>query len=149
MPGDPSAAWWDAQLSPERRALDFIDFAVDQVEQLAPMLPEGAGLDDVVRAACMESFWVNVRLLAEFLARDPNPRDWNARDFVPEWGSANTETAARLNQAWTLASRHVMHLSKERTPNLGDVSMVTAQQIEQIAQDCRLVYNELRAQLPG
>jgi hypothetical protein len=149
VPKNPSASWWGAQLPPERRALQFIDFAVDQVEELAPMLPQGDGLDDVVRAACMESFWVNVRLLAEFLTRNAGFKDWRARDFVSDWASTDEAVTARLEQAWVLASRHVMHLSKDRTPDLDDVDPVTAEQIQQIAQDCRAVYDDFRAHLPG
>ncbi|MGW4138835.1 hypothetical protein ACWELV_18940 [Streptomyces mirabilis] len=148
MATDSSVPSWENSLTPERRALHFVDFAVDQVEQLAPLLPDGDGLNDVVRAACMESFLVNVRLLAEFLTRDPDPRDWRARDFVHGWTSQNTEATDRLTDAWTLASRHVMHLSKDRTPDLDDIEPVTAEQIQRIARDCRAVYDEFRAQLP-
>ncbi|WP_329157524.1 hypothetical protein OHB49_02510 [Streptomyces sp. NBC_01717] len=40
-----------------------------------------------------------------------------------------------------------MHLSKERTPDLDDVNQVTAEQYQQVAQDCRAVYNEFLATL--
>jgi hypothetical protein len=147
MAADSPVPSWKNSLTPELRALSFTDFAVDQVRQLAPFLPDGHGLDGVTRAAFMESFWVNVRLLTEFLTRDPNSKDWRARDFVPGWTSQDTAAVARLTDAWTLASRHVMHLSKDRTPDLPDIGPVTAEQIQRIAEDCRAVYNEFRAQL--
>ncbi|MGI5143699.1 MULTISPECIES: hypothetical protein [unclassified Streptomyces] len=147
MAPDSPIPSWENSLTPERRALDFVDFAVDQVEQLAPLLPYGYGLDGVVRAAFMESFMVNVRLLVEFLTFDLDPKDRRARDFVPGFASQDTAAVARLKDAWTLASRHVMHLSKDRTPDLDDLEHVTAEQIQRMARDCRAVYDEFRAQL--
>ncbi|MFK0106419.1 hypothetical protein [Streptomyces sp. NPDC091217] len=147
MTTDSPVPSWETSLTPERRALSFVDFAVCQVEELAPLLPNGDGLDGVIRAACMESFWVNVRLLAEFLTRDAGSRDWRARDFVPGFASQDTAAIDRLSEAWALASRHVMHLSKDRTPDLDDVEPVTVEQIQRIASDCRAVYNQFRAQL--
>ncbi|WP_326608777.1 hypothetical protein [Streptomyces sp. NBC_01800] len=66
---------------------------------------------------------------------------------MSDWATTDAEAKARLNQAWLLASRHIMHLGKVRTPDLGDVNQVTAEQIQQVARDCRAVYNEFRAKL--
>ncbi|MFG3140928.1 hypothetical protein ACGFZA_32580 [Streptomyces sp. NPDC048211] len=146
MASNPPASWWASQLTPERRALHFIEYTAAQIDQLAPLLPDGLGMDEVVRAACIESFWVNVRLLTEFLTHDKEKRDWRAVDFVPGWATTDAEAKSRLKDAWVLASRHVMHLSKDRTPDHDAVTPVTAEQYQQVARDCRAVYNELLTQ---
>ncbi|MGW2936102.1 hypothetical protein ACWDA7_30590 [Streptomyces sp. NPDC001156] len=148
MATDSPIPSWENALTPERRALDFVHSAVDQIEQLVPLLPYGHGLDGVLRVACIESFFVNVRLVAEFLTKGLDPKDWRAPDFVPGFTSQDTAAIDRLNDAWMLASRHVMHLSTKRTPDLADIEPVTAEQIQRMARDCRAVYDEFRAQLP-
>ncbi|MFG3294493.1 hypothetical protein ACGF3G_37535 [Streptomyces sp. NPDC048179] len=144
MANQPSPAWWDAQYPDKRRAFDYVSFAVEQVEQLAPLLPDNPSLEGVVRAACIESFWVNVRLLAEFLVRGTDARDWQVQDFAPGWVATDASAAERLRSAWALSSQHVMHLSKTRTPeNLTDVEPVSAELYQQVARDCGMVYEDL------
>ncbi|MEU9857501.1 hypothetical protein [Streptomyces sp. NPDC047974] len=146
MATQPSSAWWDQQLPNDVRALGFVGFAVDQVERLAPLLPDESELSGAVRAACIESFWVNVRLLAEFLVKGTDSRDWRSGDFVSGWSSVDLEAKKRLLDAWTLASRHVMHLSKDRTPpHLPDVAPVSDELYMQVARDCRTIYDEFDA----
>ncbi|WP_392749295.1 hypothetical protein [Streptomyces sp. LN590] len=147
MTSNPPASWWASQLTPERRTLFFVDFAAGQIDELAPLLPEALGMDEAIRAACIESFWVNVRLLTEFLTWGADKRDWRAVDFVPDWVTTDADAKARLDEAWVVASRHVMHLSKDRTPDLDDINSPTAEQYQQVSQDCRAVYNEFRAKL--
>ncbi|MFE5595705.1 hypothetical protein [Streptomyces sp. NPDC056549] len=145
MTTEPSLYRPDAQLTAEKRALAFIAFAVEQIEDLAPLLPEGVGLSGPVRAAAIESFWVNTRLLAEFLVQGTGSRDWQARDFAPDWTATNEEAKTRLSEAWVTASRHVMHLSKDRTPELDAIEPVSAELYRQVAEDCREVYDEFLA----
>jgi hypothetical protein len=61
-----------------------------------PLLPEA------VRDACLESFFVNVRLLAEFLVKSggPNPRDFTAWDLANNWRRLPWVEADRLEVRW-------------------------------------------------
>ncbi|MFJ9941571.1 hypothetical protein [Streptomyces erythrochromogenes] len=148
MTTEPSLDWWDAQLSADKRALAFVSFAVEQAEQLAPLLPDDRSLSDAVRAAAIESFWVNARLLAEFLVKGTDSRDWQANDFAPGWSTTNKRAKDRLLEAWVTASRHVMHLSKDRTPDkLNAVAPATHDLYRQVAEDCRTVYEEFVANI--
>ncbi|MFI8516790.1 hypothetical protein ACIGEZ_02990 [Streptomyces sp. NPDC085481] len=148
MTTEPPLDRLDTQFTAEKRALAFVAFAVEQTEYLAPLLPEGAGLSGAVRVAVIESFWVNVRLLAEFLVKGTGSRDWQARDFAPGWTATNAEARTRLSEAWVTASRHVMHLSKDRTPaQLNAVEPVSAELYRQVAEDCREVYDEFVANI--
>jgi hypothetical protein len=61
----------------------------------------------------VESFFVNVRLLAEFLAKDMDNRGYHARDFVPEWTKPSGDAADRLLGTWKLDREHV---STEQVP---------------------------------
>lgn len=70
----------------------------------------------VVRNACLESFFVNLRLCIEFIARSPNDKDIHARMFLPDWSFSDPE----LNRLWDLASKHVAHLSFKRLDALPD-----------------------------
>ena len=62
--------------------------------------------------ACVEAFFVNARLAAEFLVRMPN-RDFNARLFVPDW-SPPSPAAERLEHIWQMTSKHIVHLGRSR-----------------------------------
>ncbi|MER6914336.1 hypothetical protein ABT354_21915 [Streptomyces sp. NPDC000594] len=148
MTKQPSPTWWDAEHPDKARALDFVDLAADQIERLAPLLPDVVGVADAVRVACIESFWVNVRLLAEFLVKGTDVRDWQAQDFAPGWTPADREADTRMREAWTLASQHVMHLSKARTPeHLADIEPVVAEDYQKIAQDCHVIYRDFHARI--
>jgi hypothetical protein len=65
--------------------------------------------------ACLESFFVNARLAAEFFVRMPR-RDFNARVFVADW-SPPKAAAMRLDRVWEMTSKNIVHFGKDRIPD--------------------------------
>lgn len=151
MANPPSLDWWNKKMPAEERALGFVDHAMDQVEGLLPYISGPSSLPGVVRVACIESFWVNVRLLTEFLVKlTQDTRNCDARAFVPTWTKPTGDVAERLLSDWNTASAYVMHMGKERAPDdLADITPVTEEDLRQTAVDCRRIYDEFRAQLPS
>jgi hypothetical protein len=77
-----------------------------------------------IRIAAWESFGVNVRLLAEFLVRPGDARDYRASLYAGWPGNSNLgmlphkdAALALRDQWWVLASQEVMHLSVKRNPD--------------------------------
>lgn len=68
--------------------------------------------------ACVEAFFVNARLAAEFFVRMPN-RDFNAKMFVPEW-TPPPAVAKRLERVWSMTSTHIVHFGRDRVPDQPD-----------------------------
>ncbi|MGW1157751.1 hypothetical protein ACWD48_05895 [Streptomyces sp. NPDC002519] len=144
MANTPSIDWWNKHLPPEDRALGFVDHAMDQVEGLLDYITGPPTTPWVIRVACIESFWVNVRLLTEFLVKLTNEtRNCDARAFAPTWTKPTGDTAQRLLNDWNTASAYVMHMGKELAPeDLTDITPVTDEDLRQTAYDCRTVYEE-------
>lgn len=66
-----------------------------------------------VRQACLEAWCINVRLLLEFLlVREPNRRDFSARDYG--WQLPASVNKECLTKLWTECSQFVAHFSKSR-----------------------------------
>jgi hypothetical protein len=73
---------------------------------------------DFLTYACMgDAFFVHVRLLADFLIHQTQNRDFGPNDLVVGWVIPESSAVQRLQQDWELASRHVVHFSRERVPN--------------------------------
>jgi hypothetical protein len=64
--------------------------------------------------ACVDAFFVNARLAAEFLVRMPS-QDFTAGLFVPDW-SPPPAAAQRLQRVWLMTSKHIVHMGKDRVP---------------------------------
>ncbi|WP_190232796.1 hypothetical protein [Streptomyces avicenniae] len=141
----PSWDWWNAQLPPESRAIDFVDHARAQIRDLLPYVTHDQRVEPpAVANACIESFLANVRLMADFLFKGHPEKDTRAVDLVSGW-QLSPLLKERLEKWWLLASRHVMHLSRERTPeDLRDVQPVTRDEYRQMAMDCEEAYNAFR-----
>jgi hypothetical protein len=100
----------------------------------------------VVRQAALDSFYVHVRTLIEYLEvpkppqSSPRPPDFKASGYVQGW-TPPTDTArnARLNDYWTDASKHVVHFSQVR-PLEGEKTDV---EIRAIADDVLAVWQDL------
>ena len=137
----PSAEWWQAQTPPERRVIWFVGFAMQQVRQLPPYAcDDSTRVDSVAWSACREAFYLNVRLVAEFFVKMPE-RDYTARSFLPSWEPPG-DLAARIQRAWGIASKHVMHMSRDRVP--ADVEDVEPEDTSEaglsaLAQDCQSI----------
>ncbi len=124
-------------LTPQQRALWFIDFAEGQVRELLPYVTGEQSIEPpAVAGACKESFLLNVRLIVDFLTCG-NPRlDVLAADFALGW-SPDIDLKDRLDGWHALASRHAMHLSKERVPDdVEDIEPLGPGQYRLMASDC-------------
>jgi hypothetical protein len=118
----PPGGLWALWNDPAFRMASFLTESFSMVGQLPSRV---ADLDDqIVANACLESFFVHVRLLAEFLIRRPPAKDFSALDFL--WPVPTTPEAKRLaDQWWNVASKHVVHFSRTRVPDdIADVEVV-------------------------
>jgi hypothetical protein len=89
-------------------------FAVQMVSALPGLIAAG-DLHPFAQTACLESFFMNVRLMADFLVRTADQRDFGALTLVPDWVPTPTDAANRLRTRWwPLASQLVAHFSMER-----------------------------------
>lgn len=132
-------------LPPRQRALWFIDFAEEQIRDLLPYVTGEQNVDPpAIEAACKESFLLNVRLVVDFLTRGDARRDVLAADFAPGW-APGAALKARLDGWHALASRHAMHLSKERLPDdVGSVEPVGPEQYRSMLIDCEEALTSFR-----
>jgi hypothetical protein len=119
LPADPDDYWAWLRLPAERIALHHLGHIMMNIRDLPPwagMEAEGR-VEPVVIAACRDAFYTNVRLAVEFFTRPRDARDFRATDYLPSWVLPES-LKPDLEEAWTIASQHVVHLSRERTPDL-------------------------------
>ncbi|OAR24527.1 hypothetical protein A8W25_19235 [Streptomyces sp. ERV7] len=147
MTSSGSLAWWNEQLPPASRAVGTVQYALQQIDGLLDYVTGQRHIaPDVVANACVESFMVNVRLVADFLIKGHETKDLRAVDLLPGWESTG-EAGERLAEWWDLASKHVMHMSRMRIPEeLGAMQPLTETEFRQMAADCREVYQAFAAQ---
>jgi hypothetical protein len=73
-----------------------------------------------LRVAAVDSFFVHLRLLIEFLVKPPDRRrpSIHREDYTAGFhlGSIETTLHSRLADAYELASRHVVHYGVDRVP---------------------------------
>lgn len=83
-----------------------------------PDYTEDAGVPGAAQVACLEAFFVNARLLIEFLGvRGPDDRDLRATEFLADW-TPLPEYIEQMQATWLLTSQHVVHLSQSRVPEV-------------------------------
>jgi hypothetical protein len=105
--------------------------------------------DGDVRAACLESFFMNIRAIADFLCcrpGKPDRRDFSALDFVPDWQAAPADAAERLASHRKTASQHIAHFSRERLQLVDDPAELThidtnRKDLQAMANDAVAVWN--------
>ncbi len=68
--------------------------------------------------ACLESFLVRVRALAEFLIvhKGNAEKDFTVEDFGGQAPAPDDPRRERLEDVWTFTSQNLVHFSRERTP---------------------------------
>lgn len=110
-------AWFDEPT--ERRALDALSHVMLSLTDLprwacddSPL--QRSSLTFPIYIACVESFYTNARLAAEFFWKMPR-QDITARSFVADWAPP-AAIAARMERLWLMTSKHIVHLSHERIP---------------------------------
>lgn len=117
---DEAFTRWYFAHSPESRILGHIEHMMCSLRDLpefacteSPLVADADTFPAVF--GCREAFYVHVRAAAEFFWKMPN-QDFTARTFMPDW-SLDDVTAAEMKRLWNLTSRHVVHMSRMRTPS--------------------------------
>lgn len=91
------------------------------VAEIAAHYNEAVDASDFRLARCMlDAFYVHIRLLAEFLLRAQRKGDFAPADFGVSWTSPSGPGADRLNEAWEVASKYVVHFGGRRVPGSED-----------------------------
>jgi hypothetical protein len=124
----------------------------ETIEKLpAVRYPDDGVIVPLLQQAGVESFFVNVRGLIEFLAIRPATRDRAASDLLPSWTPVvDAPTHARLEQCWLTASQHLMHFGQVRTKQEdGTVTVVDVEKaaLEAIADDVLAVWDQFAEQV--
>ncbi|MFD7307721.1 hypothetical protein [Promicromonospora sp. NPDC059942] len=129
----------------QQRQLGQVDYAARTVRNLVPHLAN-PDLDGVLYNACLESFFINVRSLAEFLQKRGNKdKDIWIADILPTWECEPGELGVRLRYWWDLASQQVAHFGLPRTEPTDEP--ITLQTYEQMRDDVLTVYRRFRKEL--
>lgn len=99
---------------PEAQMEQQAHFSIQMVTALPALIAAG-DLQPFAQIACLEAFFINVRLMADFLVRTTDRRDFGAATLVPDWSPAPANAAYRLRTRWwPLASQLVAHFSMGR-----------------------------------
>jgi hypothetical protein len=89
----------------------------EMVEKLpAVCYPDDGVIVPLLQEAGVQSFFVNVRSLIEFLEVKPAEKDRSASNLLPNWTPPEDHARrTRLVQHWRTASQHLMHFGQVRT----------------------------------
>ncbi|MCU1407357.1 MAG: hypothetical protein JWQ43_3660 [Glaciihabitans sp.] len=114
---DEVTAWFEHPL--EERVLDTLGHVMTNLRDLPAFACNRSVLNRgsiwfPAYLACVDAFFVNARLAAEFFVKMPS-RDFNAHMFVPTW-SPPPGIAKRLDRVWWMTSKHIVHIGRERVP---------------------------------
>jgi len=111
------------KMTPRSRRVDHLTYSLWMISSIPAARHDES---DFLTYACMvDAFFVHVRLLAEFLVRRTPKVDFGPNDVVHSWVAPESSAAQRLSQHWALASRHVVHFSRERVPeSLDDLKAI-------------------------
>lgn len=110
-----------------------------------PSLVNNSAVVQLLQQAALDSFFISVRALVEFLGVHPAPRDRSAGNLLSTWTPpADQPLLDRLEDHWGIASRHVMHFGQTRTKaedgTVEKVGVETAD-LERIADDVLTVWD--------
>lgn len=114
---DDFAAWFERPV--EERALETLGRVMLNLRDLPAFACNRSVLNRgtiwfPAYLACVDAFFVNARLAAEFFVRMPS-RDFTASIFVPSWAPP-PGVATRLDRVWLMTSKHIVHMSRDRVP---------------------------------
>ena len=133
--GHPSQIW------------QHVNAALDMVTAL-PELYHDDNLPVMAQHACLEAFLVNARLLTDFLTREGDGRDFSAWDLATNWTPDPGPSERLRSGAWIIASRQVVHFSRERLqdPTLPLEHIDTSlEALSAIRDDIRALYGSWQA----
>lgn len=113
---------WDQ--TPHDLVMQHLGYSADQVRDLLPFVAgEQQAEQDAVAVACIDSFVLNVRLIADFF-RSTQERDVRPRDIVPDW-TLDSDLLVRLGVWHDMASKYAMHMSWRRFDDGPPISVET------------------------
>lgn len=109
--------------SPERRHAQQLAYSLEMIGDIASSYDGALDRHEYILARCMlDAFYVHIRLLADFLIRPTDPKDFGPADFGVKWAAPNTAESKRLSEHWDVASKYVVHFGRPRVPEyLGDL----------------------------
>lgn len=114
---DDFAAWFERPI--EERVLDTLGHVMMNLRDLPVFACDRSVLNHgtiwlPAYVACVDAFFVNARLASEFFVKMPE-RDFTARMLLPTWHPPHGP-ATRLEHVWSMTSKHIVHMSKDRVP---------------------------------
>ena len=109
--------FWNHALSIEFRQAQHVAYSVGRIRKLPYLIEANQKFD--IHNSIVESWIVHARALCEFFLIHKSPHsvryDFTAADYG--WDQCQLEDYLDLDCWWVLASRHLLHFSKERTPD--------------------------------
>ena len=132
--------------SPGRRRADHVAYSVRMLGDIVSSYDDAVDGEEFTYARCMiDAFYVHMRLLADFLVKGTNSRDFGPADFGVQWTRPDPPEADRLVEYWDQASKYVVHFGRPRVPeNLEDLSAfeVDGQALRAMTADALIVLGE-------
>jgi hypothetical protein len=125
----------------------------EMIEKLPTICyPKDGAIVPLLQQAGVESFFVNVRCLLEFLGIHPAERDRSARDLLGSgWKPpVDKPTQDRLHEHWRIATQHTVHFGQVRTKAKdGTVETVPVERadLEAIADDVLTLWDKFVAEI--
>ena len=100
-----------------------VGHAMNMIAELPPHTADSS-LPAVLRAAAFESFFVNMRLLLEFLVMRRDLRSIHRHDYLPDWDPEPSATVRRMRKYdYRFVCDQVSHLSKKRITRTGAITV--------------------------
>lgn len=132
--------------SREMRHAYQLDYSLHMLSEIAVNYDSTVNSDQTLTAHCMiDSFFVHIRLLTDFLARPTKPIDFGPGEFGVEWTIPNTPEVERLLGYWTAASKFVVHFGHSRVPDKPEdlnVFEISGKRFKDMAKDALTVFAE-------
>jgi hypothetical protein len=138
----------DRITSPEMRYAYQLSYSMRMLGEIGSRYQAAQDSDDLLPAmAMLDAFYVHLRLVAEFLTRPTNRRDFGPAQLgVDNWVTPETNAATRLADYWHRASKYVVHFGHSRVPEtLAELETfeVSAAALRGMAADAFKVLEEL------
>jgi hypothetical protein len=132
VPGDPRAAAEATQ----------VGHALIMVAEL-PAHTENTTYPDIVRIACIDAYFTNVRLLIEFFVQPHKKKRIHRYDYLHGWDPADP-IATKLRTEWYgFVSQNTSHLAKARIPTTNSpVINIAGRRLTHLAGDVLTVAEE-------
>lgn len=102
-------------IDPLSDAAARIMYAAQALAELIPYTAPGTGLPQIVVNACLEDWFTNERLMAEFLIGGKPRNIMTVRQFLPAWRVHDPTIRSFLGREYNLASAYVSHVGRRES----------------------------------